>query len=174
MRPSASVLLPTRQRRAYLDVALRSVAGQVREQGAELIVVEDDPADPATAALVAAAGGRYLALGATRGLNAARNAAVAAASAAVVNGSSGSARTAAPARSPRSMASRTRRSRSATSCGSASSTARQRVPASVARPSTHPVRIPMLFFETYWDTGIFKDLWPTDGSQPLVLSMGDP
>ncbi|KAF5331266.1 hypothetical protein D9611_013095 [Ephemerocybe angulata] len=41
-------------------------------------------------------------------------------------------------------------------------------------PSTHPVRIPMLFYETYWDTEIFKDVWPTDGRQPLVLSMGDP
>ncbi|TEB24317.1 hypothetical protein FA13DRAFT_1714785 [Coprinellus micaceus] len=41
-------------------------------------------------------------------------------------------------------------------------------------PSTHPVRVPMLFYETYWDTEVFMDDWPTDGSQPLVLSMGDP
>jgi GT2 family glycosyltransferase len=75
--PSASVLVPTRQRREYLAVALRSVAGQVEAHGAELLVVEDDPADPATAALVAAAGGRYVAHGAPRGLNAARNTAVA-------------------------------------------------------------------------------------------------
>ncbi|KAJ2922956.1 hypothetical protein H1R20_g14125, partial [Candolleomyces eurysporus] len=41
-------------------------------------------------------------------------------------------------------------------------------------PSTHPVRVPLLFYETYWATHLFKDVWPTDGSQPLVLSMGDP
>jgi len=41
-------------------------------------------------------------------------------------------------------------------------------------PSTHPVRVPTLFYETYWDTRPFKDVWPKDGSQPLVLSMGDP
>ncbi|KAF5325985.1 hypothetical protein D9611_000243 [Ephemerocybe angulata] len=41
-------------------------------------------------------------------------------------------------------------------------------------PSTHPVRMPLLFFETAWDTAKFNDQWPTDGSQPFVLSMGDP
>ncbi|CAA7260360.1 unnamed protein product [Cyclocybe aegerita] len=41
-------------------------------------------------------------------------------------------------------------------------------------PSTHPVRLPMLFFETVWDTRPFRDIWPTDGRQPLVFSMGDP
>ncbi|RXW19477.1 hypothetical protein EST38_g6367 [Candolleomyces aberdarensis] len=41
-------------------------------------------------------------------------------------------------------------------------------------PSSHPVRIPMVFLETVWDTPKFHDIWPTDGSQPLVLSMGDP
>ncbi|KAJ3543931.1 hypothetical protein NMY22_g2970 [Coprinellus aureogranulatus] len=41
-------------------------------------------------------------------------------------------------------------------------------------PSSHPVRIPMVFLETVWDTPRFHDMWPTDGSQPLVLSMGDP
>jgi hypothetical protein len=43
-----------------------------------------------------------------------------------------------------------------------------------ACPSSHPVRIPMVFLETVWDTPRFHDMWPTDGSQPLVLSMGDP
>ena len=79
MRPTASILLPTRRRRDYLGVALRSVTAQARSHSAELIVVEDDPADPATEALVARAGGRYLAHGEARGLNAARNTAVAAA-----------------------------------------------------------------------------------------------
>ncbi|KFA51414.1 hypothetical protein S40293_03240 [Stachybotrys chartarum IBT 40293] len=42
-------------------------------------------------------------------------------------------------------------------------------------PSTHPVRLPQLFFEIMWDTRQFNDLsrWPTDGSQPFVFSMGD-
>ncbi|KAJ2911675.1 hypothetical protein MD484_g8740, partial [Candolleomyces efflorescens] len=43
-------------------------------------------------------------------------------------------------------------------------------------PDTHPVRIPFLFMETVWDTKPFNhpDLWPEDGTQPLVWSMGDP
>jgi len=43
-----------------------------------------------------------------------------------------------------------------------------------ACPSTHPVRVPTVLYETHWDTAFFKDMWPKDGSQPLVLSMGDP
>ncbi|RXW20561.1 hypothetical protein EST38_g5293 [Candolleomyces aberdarensis] len=41
-------------------------------------------------------------------------------------------------------------------------------------PSTHPVRVPGLFLETVWDTKPFINIWPKDGSQPLVYSMGDP
>ncbi|KAG2017229.1 WSC domain-containing protein, variant 2 [Coprinopsis cinerea AmutBmut pab1-1] len=41
-------------------------------------------------------------------------------------------------------------------------------------PSTHPVRLPLLFFETAWDTRQFNNMWPSDGSQPFVLSHGDP
>ncbi|KAF9522948.1 hypothetical protein CPB83DRAFT_863689 [Crepidotus variabilis] len=41
-------------------------------------------------------------------------------------------------------------------------------------PDSHPVRLPLLFMEIIWDTRPFNDLWPTDGSQPLVFSMGDP
>lgn len=42
-------------------------------------------------------------------------------------------------------------------------------------PTTHPVKIPQLMFETMWDTSQFNDkaLWPADGSQPFVFSMGD-
>ncbi|PVH76055.1 hypothetical protein DL98DRAFT_657755 [Cadophora sp. DSE1049] len=42
-------------------------------------------------------------------------------------------------------------------------------------PVTHPVKLPQLMFEIIWDTSSFNDksLWPTDGSQPFVLSMGD-
>ena len=41
-------------------------------------------------------------------------------------------------------------------------------------PASHPVRVPTILYETYWDTREFNSMWPTDGSQPLVLSMGDP
>lgn len=44
-----------------------------------------------------------------------------------------------------------------------------------ACPSSHPVRVPQLAYETLWNTTAFNDksLWPTDGSQPFVWSMGD-
>ncbi|KAJ2932410.1 hypothetical protein H1R20_g4705, partial [Candolleomyces eurysporus] len=43
-------------------------------------------------------------------------------------------------------------------------------------PSTYPVHLPLLFMEIVWDTRPFNDpeLWPVDGSQPFVFSMGDP
>ncbi|EAU82519.2 hypothetical protein CC1G_12256 [Coprinopsis cinerea okayama7 len=41
-------------------------------------------------------------------------------------------------------------------------------------PSTHPVRVPLVFYEIVWDTRPFNSMWPTDGTQPFVLSMGDP
>ena len=81
MPPAASILLPTRRRRAYLAVALASVAAQARAHGAEIVVVEDDPADRKTERLADAHGARYLAHGEPRGLNAARNTAIAAAEA---------------------------------------------------------------------------------------------
>lgn len=42
-------------------------------------------------------------------------------------------------------------------------------------PSTHPVKIPQLFYEVIWDTRAFNNPadWPTDGSQPFVWSFGD-
>lgn len=42
-------------------------------------------------------------------------------------------------------------------------------------PSTHPVKLPQLMFEIVWDTSAFNDkgIWPADGTQPFVLSMGD-
>ncbi|KAH6697381.1 hypothetical protein F5X68DRAFT_238804 [Plectosphaerella plurivora] len=42
-------------------------------------------------------------------------------------------------------------------------------------PSTHPVKIPQLFFEIMWDTRRFNNRaeWPEDGTQPFVFSMGD-
>jgi GT2 family glycosyltransferase len=71
--PSASVIFPTRNRRDYLAVALASVAPQAHAHGAEVLVVEDDPEDPATRALAEAHGARYLAHGRPLGINHARN-----------------------------------------------------------------------------------------------------
>ena len=78
--PPVSIVFPTRRRLDYLDVALASVAAQAAEQGAEIVVVEDDPELPATRRLAEAHGARYLALGAPRGINVARNAGIEAAS----------------------------------------------------------------------------------------------
>jgi hypothetical protein len=43
-------------------------------------------------------------------------------------------------------------------------------------PATHPVRTPQVMYEVMWNTQEFNDpdLWPEDGSQPFVYSMGDP
>jgi GT2 family glycosyltransferase len=76
--PSASVVIPTRARPGYLDVALRSIAPQAAEHGAEVLVVSDGP-DHATAQVAARHGARLQALDRARGANAARNAGVAAA-----------------------------------------------------------------------------------------------
>lgn len=42
-------------------------------------------------------------------------------------------------------------------------------------PSTHPVKLPQLFYEVIFATEKFNDksLWPNDGSQPFVWSFGD-
>ncbi|KAF2726732.1 hypothetical protein EJ04DRAFT_557822 [Polyplosphaeria fusca] len=40
-------------------------------------------------------------------------------------------------------------------------------------PSTHPVRMPQLAYETLWDTAQFANMWPKDGKNPFVLSFGD-
>ncbi len=84
MSPPASLLFPTRRRREYLAVALASVAPQAAARGAEIVVVEDDPADPETERLVTGHGGRYLAHGAPRGINVARNTAIDAAGGALL------------------------------------------------------------------------------------------
>ena len=76
-RPTATIVLPTRDRAAYLDVALRSIVPQAREHGAEMLVVTDGP-DPASEAVADRHATPVLALAEPRGLNAARNAAVAA------------------------------------------------------------------------------------------------
>ncbi|HEY1775085.1 MAG TPA: glycosyltransferase [Solirubrobacteraceae bacterium] len=77
--PAASIIIPTRERPGYLEVALASVAPQARRAGAELILV-DDGALEQNAQLAERFGARYVSLGEPRGLNAARNAGAAAAS----------------------------------------------------------------------------------------------
>jgi GT2 family glycosyltransferase len=72
MALTASIIVPTRERAGYLDVALASIAPQAAAAGAELLVVDDGP-DPATRATAERHGARYVAHARTRGLNAARN-----------------------------------------------------------------------------------------------------
>ncbi|KAI1333849.1 hypothetical protein F5Y15DRAFT_322246 [Xylariaceae sp. FL0016] len=40
-------------------------------------------------------------------------------------------------------------------------------------PASHPVRMPQLAYETLWNTTMFNDMWPADGSQPFVWSYDD-
>jgi hypothetical protein len=39
-----------------------------------------------------------------------------------------------------------------------------------ACPSSHPVRVPQVTYETVWDTTKFKDLWKQGDPQPFVWS----
>jgi hypothetical protein len=73
MLPSASIIVPTRGRPEYLAVALASIRPQAAAAGADVLVVEDGPSGE-SAAVAARHGAAHLALGAHRGLNAARNA----------------------------------------------------------------------------------------------------
>jgi GT2 family glycosyltransferase len=72
-----AVIVPTRRRPAYLDVALATIRPQAAAEGAEVLVVDDGP-DDATAAVAERHGARLLAHAESRGLNAARNTATAA------------------------------------------------------------------------------------------------
>ncbi len=76
--PPASIIVPTRDRADYLDVALRSIAPQAAEHGAEVIVVDDGPG-AATREVADRHGARYIAIEGVHGLNPARNAGIAAA-----------------------------------------------------------------------------------------------
>jgi len=40
-------------------------------------------------------------------------------------------------------------------------------------PASHPVRVAQVAYETLWDTKQFANDWPTDGSNPFILSNGD-
>jgi glycosyltransferase involved in cell wall biosynthesis len=74
----ATIVVPTRSRAAYLDVALASFAPQVAAAGAEVVVVVDG-GDPASVGVAERHGARVVALPRPQGPNAARNAGVAAA-----------------------------------------------------------------------------------------------
>jgi glycosyltransferase involved in cell wall biosynthesis len=76
--PVASVVLPTRGRAAYLEVALRSLAAQDLAEPWELIVVDDGSTD-GTRELLERRGVRSIRFDARRGLNCARNAGIGAA-----------------------------------------------------------------------------------------------
>ncbi len=73
MGPSASIVIPTRERLPYLEVALASVAEQAARAGAEVLVVDDGGPSPQARAIVERFGARYLPHQRPIGLNAARN-----------------------------------------------------------------------------------------------------
>lgn len=73
----ASIVIPTRGRPGYLQVALESLCEQARSAGAELLVIADDVESARERELAERAGARYHAHGRRRGLNAARNTGVA-------------------------------------------------------------------------------------------------
>jgi GT2 family glycosyltransferase len=70
--PTASIVIPTRDRPEYLEVTLASVMDQARAAGAEVLVVADG-SDPGTEAVARRHAARMVALDHPRGLNAARN-----------------------------------------------------------------------------------------------------
>jgi glycosyltransferase involved in cell wall biosynthesis len=73
LRPTASIVIPTRGRPAYLDVALSSVSPQAARAGAEVIVVNDGD-DPSTAAVAARHDVGIVGLERPSGVSAGRNA----------------------------------------------------------------------------------------------------
>ena len=83
MAPTASIIVPTLARPAYLEVTLASIAPQARRAGAELIVV-DDGNRPETRAVAARHGARYAPHPEPRGPNAARNTGIALAGAPLI------------------------------------------------------------------------------------------
>lgn len=75
--PTATVVIPTRRRASYLDVALASIVPQAQACGAEILVVSDGP-DLPTEAVTWRHRVRRLEIPSDSGANAARNAGVAA------------------------------------------------------------------------------------------------
>jgi GT2 family glycosyltransferase len=73
MTPSASIVIPTRARLSYLEVALASIAPQAKDADAELIVIDDAGPSAQARALVESHGARYEPHPRPLGLNVARN-----------------------------------------------------------------------------------------------------
>jgi glycosyltransferase involved in cell wall biosynthesis len=72
LRPTASIVIPTRGRPGYLDVALRSIVPQAAAAGAEVVVVSDGDESP-TAEVAIGHDVKLIRLAPPRGANAARN-----------------------------------------------------------------------------------------------------
>jgi GT2 family glycosyltransferase len=73
LRPPASIVIPSRARADYLEVALASIAPQADAANAEVLVVDDAGQAPERRSLVESYGARYIPHTAPRGLNHARN-----------------------------------------------------------------------------------------------------
>jgi GT2 family glycosyltransferase len=73
MTTYASIIIPTRARLSYLEVALASIAPQAKATGAELIVIDDAGPSEQARALVESYGARYEPHPRPLGLNVARN-----------------------------------------------------------------------------------------------------
>jgi len=71
--PRASIVIPTRARPDYLEVALSSIVPQADAAGAGVVVIDDAGPSPATRALVERLGARYEPHPGPLGLNVARN-----------------------------------------------------------------------------------------------------
>ena len=69
----ASIVIPTRARRDYLEVALASIAPQAAREGVEVLVIDDGEPSSKTRALVEGFGARYELNPPPGGLNVARN-----------------------------------------------------------------------------------------------------
>ncbi len=82
--PPASIVIPTKARLSYLDVALCSIAPQAAAAGAEVLVVDDAGASAATRELAERSGARYQPQASRHGLNVARNTGVRATTGALV------------------------------------------------------------------------------------------
>src|SRR5271154_2888177 len=73
MTPPASIVIPTRARLAYLEVALSSIAPQAAALGAEVLVIDDARPSAAARQLAVRFNARYQPHSAPLGLNVARN-----------------------------------------------------------------------------------------------------
>src|SRR4051794_33950702 len=71
--PPASIVIPTRARPGYLEVALASISPQAAAAGAEVLVVDDAGGDRRTREVAERFGARYEAHARPLGLNVARN-----------------------------------------------------------------------------------------------------